>query len=77
METHNLEVLLDDNLARALSIVSESYEISISEKEVDFLLKRYKRDIKSMMVALHSLDDLSASQKRKITVPLIKEFLDS
>jgi len=41
------------------------------------LLKRYKRDIKSMMVALHSLDDLSASQKRKITVPLIREFLDS
>ena len=77
METHNLEVLLNDNLARALSVVSESYEISISEKEVDFLLKRYKRDIKSLMVALHSLDDLSASQKRKITVPLIREFLDS
>jgi len=77
MEMEPLTTLQNDNLRQAIAHVCDSYDISISSKEVEYLLKRYQRDIGSIMTAIHSLDALSASQKRRITVPLIKEFLDS
>ena len=77
MEMEPLTTLQNDNLRQAIANVCDSYDISISSKEVEYLLKRYQRDIGSIMTAIHSLDALSASQKRRITVPLIKEFLDS
>ena len=77
MEMEPLTTLQNDNLRQAIAHVCDSYDISISSKEVEYLLKRYQRDIGSIMTAIHSLDALSASQKRRITVPLIKEFLNS
>ena len=76
MEMESLIPLQNDTLRQAISYVCDSYDISISSKEVEYLLKRYQRDIGSIMQAIHSLDELSASQKRRITVPLIKEFLN-
>ena len=77
MEMESLTPLQNDTLRQAIAYVCDSYDISISSKEVEYLLKRYQRDIGSIMAAIHSLDALSASQKRRITVPLIKEFLNS
>ena len=77
MEMESLTPLQNDALRQAIAYVCDSYDITISSKEVEYLLKRYQRDIGSIMTAIHSLDALSASQKRRITVPLIKEFLDS
>ena len=77
MEMESLSPLQNDTLRQAIAYVCDSYNITISSKEVEYLLKRYQRDIGSIMQAIHSLDALSASQKRRITVPLIKEFLDS
>jgi len=77
MEMESLAPLQNDTLRQAIAYVCDSYDISISSKEVEYLLKRYQRDIGSIMAAIHSLDTLSASQKRRITVPLIKEFLNS
>jgi len=77
MEMESLAPLQNDTLRQAIAYVCDSYDISISSKEVEYLLKRYQRDIGSIMSEIHSLDALSASQKRRITVPLIKEFLDS
>ena len=77
MEMESLTPLQNDALRQAIAYVCESYDITISSKEVEYLLKRYQRDIGSIMTAIHSLDALSASEKRRITVPLIKEFLDS
>ena len=77
MEMESLTPLQNDDLRQAIAYVCDSYDITISSKEVEYLLKRYQRDISSIMTAIHSLDALSASQKRRITVPLIKEFLDS
>ena len=73
----SLTPLQNDTLRQAIAYVCDSYDISIASKEVEYLLKRYQRDIGSIMAAIHSLDTLSASQKRRITVPLIKEFLNS
>ena len=77
MEMESLSPLQNDTLRQAIAYVCDSYNITISSKEVEYLLKRYQRDIGSIMQAIHSLDALSASQKRRITVPLIKDFLDS
>ena len=77
MEMESLAPLQNDTLRQAIAYVCDSYDISISSKEVEYLLKRYQRDIGAIMSEIHSLDALSASQKRRITVPLIKEFLDS
>ena len=77
MEMESLTPLQNDALRQAIAYVCDSYDITISSTEVEFLLKRYQRDIGSIMTAIHSLDALSASQKRRITVPLIKEFFES
>ena len=77
MEMESLTPLQNETLRLAIAYVCDSYDITISSTEVEFLLKRYQRDIGSIMTAIHSLDALSASQKRRITVPLIKEFFES
>lgn len=51
--------------------------VSLSDEVIDFMLRRFSRDLSSLMELLSQLDGYALQTKRAITVPLIKAMLDS
>ena len=49
----------------------------LSDDAMDFILRRFSRDLSSLMQLLAKLDGYALQTKRAITVPLIKAMLDS
>ena len=47
----------------------------LSDDVMDYLLTRFSRDLKHLMGLLARLDEFALSQKRAITVPLLKQML--
>jgi DnaA family protein len=44
---------------------------------MDFMLKRFSRDLSSLMMLLDQLDAYALRTQRTITIPLIKSMLDN
>ncbi len=49
--------------------------IILSDQVIDYVLRRADRDTSSLMELIRQLDELSLSQKRRITVPLVRAVL--
>ena len=49
--------------------------VFLSDEVMDFLLTRFKRDLKHLMGLLDRLDSFSLANKRAITVPMLKQML--
>lgn len=49
----------------------------LSDEVMDFMLRRFSRDLSSLMELLRQLDGYALQTKRAVTVPLIKAMLDS
>ena len=75
MEFFTLREVQNEQLKQALKFVSEQLDINIDTAELDFLLKHQTRKFSLLVENLHLLDQQSASLKRRITIPLIKETL--
>ena len=65
----------DSNLSSAFEEISKHRSIIIGDKELNYLLTYTERSISSLTNILNKLDELSIQQKRKITIPLIKEII--
>ena len=46
----------------------------MNEQSIDFILKRYSRNLNELVELSIKLDEISLEQKKNITIPLIKEF---
>lgn len=49
--------------------------IFLSDDVMDYLLRHFARDVKSLMHLLDRLDEFALSHKRHVTVPLLKKML--
>ena len=65
----------DDMLKEALTFCATKLEISLDHEVIDYLLKREKREFQHLFSMLKHLDQASAQQKRKITIPFAKQIL--
>lgn len=65
----------DSNLVNALNFIAKSRAINLGIKELNYLVKYSKRSVSSLIKLIDKLDKLSMEQKRKITIPLIKEII--
>ena len=65
----------DVYLKEALLHISEFRSINLGEKEVKYLLGYTKRNLSDLVSIIERLDSLSMELKRKITIPLIKDYL--
>lgn len=75
--TEQLKTLDDDEKVTALQYRAHQRGLMLSDEVVKFLLNRLSRDMASLVEALDLLDKASIRQQRKITIPFIKETLDS
>lgn len=67
--------LSEDDQRAALHAHASSRGYSIRPEVVDFMLKRWPRDLKSLVKVLDALDRYSMEQKRAISLDLVRELL--
>jgi len=50
--------------------------VLLSDDVIDFMLRRFSRDLSSLMLLLAHLDQYALRTQRSVTVPLIKAMLE-
>ena len=67
---------LDDEGRRELLLqLSRERGMEMGGDAVDYLLKRYSRDIKALVALMDELDKRSLSAKQKLTIPFLRQSL--
>ena len=69
-QIHNLD---DDRKRAAVLQHAKARGLGISDPVIDYLMARSERSLPVLMKLLERLDDKSLQQKRRITIPLVKE----
>lgn len=74
---YQVHALSDEEKTRALDDRAASRGYRLPREVTDFLLKRVRRDLPSLIAMLDALDRYSLETKRPVTVPLVRELLHS
>ena len=75
--SYQLKILSDEDKPKALKARATQRGFDLNDRVVDYLFRHYPRDIESLMDILNKLDEESLRQKTKITVPFVKQTLNS
>ncbi|MDH5600159.1 MAG: DnaA regulatory inactivator Hda [Gammaproteobacteria bacterium] len=70
-----LTVLSDKGKQYALQQRAKNRGLELSDEAVKYLLKRSTRDMNSLFMLFEELDKASMIEKRKLTIPFIKNYL--
>ena len=74
---YRLHALTDGEKIAALSAYASTRALSLPDETFDYLLRRAPRDMRSLMAVLAALDRYSLEHKRAITLPLLREVLQT
>lgn len=72
-----MHALSDDDKRVALKRRAAAHAFDLRDEIVDYLLRHLKRDLPSLMAVLDALDGYSLETKRPITLPLLRQLLQS
>jgi len=75
--SHQLHELNDDDKTAALKFRAAHRGIELDNAVIEYIYKRYPRDFTTLISILDKLDVESLASKRRITIPLVKQALDS
>jgi DnaA-homolog protein len=70
-----LQALAEGETRAALRREADRRGILLSDEVMDYLLTRFERDLKHLMNLLDRLDEFALSERRAVTVPLLKKML--
>jgi DnaA family protein len=70
-----LQALAEGETRAALRREADRRGILLSDEVMDYLLTRFQRDLKHLMNLLDRLDEFAMSERRAVTVPLLKKML--
>jgi DnaA family protein len=73
--TYQLHPLTDEEKAKALKAHALERGMKLPDEVVDYCLRYLRRDLPSLMAILDALDEWSLTEKRPVTVPLLKKLL--
>ena len=71
-----LEALAESDARAALRREADRRGIFLSDEVMDYLLTRFSRDLQHLMALLDRLDEFALSQRRAVTVPLLKRMFE-
>lgn len=74
--SYQLVGLSDEETLKAIQARAEQRGFSLSDSVINYLHRRYPRDIDSLMSILDKLDEESLLQKKVITVQFVKQVLE-
>jgi DnaA-homolog protein len=72
---YQVHELTDEEKAKAMKNHSASRGLDLSQEVCDYLLHHGRRDLPSLMATLDALDSYSLANRRKVTLPLVRELL--
>jgi len=75
--SYQIKALADADKPRALQARAEQRGFKLTDRVINYLYRRYPRDIESLMVLLDKLDEESLRKKAVITVPFVREILEN
>lgn len=70
-----VQALSESEARAALRIEADRRGIFLSDEVMDYLLRHFSRDMKSLTVLLAQLDRYALAAKRAVTVPLLRQML--
>jgi DnaA family protein len=74
---YEVRPLLDDEKAAALAGYARQRGFELSAEVIEYLLRHGRRDMASLVAAVAALDRLSLAAKRPITVPMLRDWLQT
>ena len=72
-----LQGLADDELHAAVAHILKARSMTVGDDVIEYILRRFPRDIAELKLLVDQLDTESMSAHRKVTIPLIKTITDS
>jgi DnaA family protein len=73
-QTH---LLADDEKMQAIEQAAQARGLALSPDVLPWLLNRFYRDMPNLMALIDALDAYSLETKRAVTLPLVRELLQS
>ena len=67
----------EHNLKDALKFIIEQRSLEIGDSEINYLMTHSTRSLSNILEIIDELDQQSLKLKRRITIPLIKEFIQN
>lgn len=72
---YQLHPLTDEEKAQALKTHAQARGMKLPDEVVDYCLRYLRRDLPTLMAVLNALDKWSLTEKKPVTVPLLKKLL--
>lgn len=72
---YQLQPLSDEEKAQALKTHARERGMKLPDEVVDYCLRYLRRDLPTLMAVLNALDKWSLTEKKPVTVPLLKKLL--
>jgi len=72
---YQLHPLTDDEKAQALKTHATERGMKLPDEVVDYCLRYLRRDLPTLMAVLNALDKWSLTEKKPVTVPMLKKLL--
>lgn len=72
-----LHALSESERRAVLRVEADARGVFLSDEVMDFMLRRFSRDLSSLMQLLDKLDSYALQTQRAITIPLIRAMLES
>lgn len=72
---YQLHPLTDDEKAQALKTHAQERGMKLPDEVVDYCLRYLRRDLPTLMAVLDALDEWSLTEKKPVTVPMLKKLL--
>ncbi|MBL8506108.1 HdaA/DnaA family protein [Methylobacillus glycogenes] len=73
--SYQLHPLSDEEKAQALRNHAEAKGMRLPDEVLDYCLRHLRRDMPSLIATIDALDEWSLTDKRAVTLPLLKQLL--
>lgn len=73
---YQVHALSDVEKAQALTAHAAARGVALSVEVIDYLLTHMPRDMRTLVAIVDALDDYALSEKRIVTLPLVKQWAD-
>ncbi len=75
-QVFHIEPLSEAETIAALQLHAKERSLIVGDEVIHFLLNHYQRDLSALLIFLEKLDAVSLAEKKRITVPFVKEVLE-
>lgn len=74
-QVFHMELLTEAERMAALQLRAKERGMIVNDEVIHFLLNHYQRDLGALLLLLERLDNASLAEKKRLTIPFVKEVL--